>query len=788
MHDHSVENGGSAGVAVNAIAGGTAGIIELCVMYPIDTVKTRMQTLEGRKQGVLTTLKDMIKEEGILRPMRGVGVIAATAGPAHGIYFASYEFVKGQMSKKSSDYLAVAAGTAAVAATIAHDGFVNPAEVIKQRLQMENSPYRNIRECAIGVYKSEGLSAFYKSFGAQLAMNIPFQVIQFVTYEFCRRWSNPEGNIFIHFFNGGVAGSVAAVATTPLDVCKTLLNTQELKVSGMREAMSTVYKISGPAGFFKGTTARILYQAPSVALCWAIFETIGLMRGGRFLAEDSPDNLLNQYNTDTLEDVFLKLSVMQNMNKRRRSSFMQELIGPNGKESDSKISDNESEISGEFGDAIKDDTSVIGVVTTEPLPPDEDLDTTLCESLKFFKPNHMKALIWKNFLWMWRNVGMMLFISGLPVIECIIFCLCIGHDPKGLKFAVFNDELNHTTQSCETVHSGVMGDVYENLACLYLNKLGQRNIEFINTDSEMEAIGLVTKGHAWGALEFSKNYSEVLAERARQGRHATPELLDQSDIKVTMDMSDQQIGYLLRRDIYLAFVDFVEEIANQSNVTNRVALPPIQMKEPIYGDRFPNFTDFAAPGIILTVVFFLSVASTSGAILVERNEGLLERSLVLGITGHEILLGHLVTQFLLMLEQTFLVLIFTFGVFHLTLNGSILTIFFLVALTGLCGMTFGFMVACCCDNERSATYMALGSFLPIVMLCGIIWPIEGMHVSLKFVSLFLPLTKSTESLRSMLQRGWTFANPVVYTGFLSTLAWIGIFMSISVLALKFKKG
>lgn len=59
------------------------------------------------------------------------------------------------------------------------------------------------------------------------------------------------------------------------------------------------------------------------------------MRGGRFLAEDSPDNLLNQYNTDTLEDVFLKLSVMQNMNKRRRSSFMQELIGPNGKESDS---------------------------------------------------------------------------------------------------------------------------------------------------------------------------------------------------------------------------------------------------------------------------------------------------------------------------------------------------------------------------------------------------------------------------------------------------------------------
>lgn len=56
---------------------------------------------------------------------------------------------------------------------------------------------------------------------------------------------------------------------------------------------------------------------------------IGLLRGGRFLAEDSPDNLLQQYNAETLEDVFLKLSVMQNMSKRRRSSFMQELIGVN---------------------------------------------------------------------------------------------------------------------------------------------------------------------------------------------------------------------------------------------------------------------------------------------------------------------------------------------------------------------------------------------------------------------------------------------------------------------------
>lgn len=49
------------------------------------------------------------------------------------------------------------------------------------------------------------------------------------------------------------------------------------------------------------------------------------MRGGKFLAEESPENLLQQYSCDTLEDVFLKLSVIQNKGKRRRSSIVQEI-------------------------------------------------------------------------------------------------------------------------------------------------------------------------------------------------------------------------------------------------------------------------------------------------------------------------------------------------------------------------------------------------------------------------------------------------------------------------------
>lgn len=116
---------------------------------------------------------------------------------------------------------------------------------------------------------------------------------------------------------------------------------------------------------------------------------------------------------------------------------------------------------------------------------------------------------------------------------------------------------------------------------------------------------------------------------------------------------------------------------------------PIRWEKPIYGEPTPNFTDFAAPGVILTIIFFLSVALTSGAMLIERNEGMLERCLVSGVTGIEILFSHVSTQFVIMCGQTTFVLIFSFSIFGLTLNGDILWVILLTVLTGLCGMCFG---------------------------------------------------------------------------------------------------
>ncbi|XP_063787940.1 mitoferrin-1-like [Pseudophryne corroboree] len=272
------------------VAGAVAGILEHSVMYPVDSVKTRMQSLQpdpnAQYRGVMEALRKMVRTEGLFTPLRGINVTMLGAGPAHALYFACYEKMKttigGMIHHAGNSH--VANGVAGSLATVLHDAVMNPAEVVKQRMQMYNSPYKSMLHCIQVISRTEGVGAFYRSYTTQLLMNIPFQAIHFMTYEFTQEQLNPrrQYNPGSHIVSGAIAGAVAAAATTPLDVCKTLLNTQENMalssvnisghLSGMANAIRTVYQLGGMAGYFKGMQARVIYQMPSTAIAWSVYE------------------------------------------------------------------------------------------------------------------------------------------------------------------------------------------------------------------------------------------------------------------------------------------------------------------------------------------------------------------------------------------------------------------------------------------------------------------------------------------------------------------------------------
>lgn len=121
-------------------------------------------------------------------------------------------------------------------------------------MQVHKSEFRSVMTCARTVYRSEGLSAFYVSYPTTLAISIPYNAIQFTVYEQVKRFMNPtrEYSPTSHIVAGAVSGAVAAAATTPLDVAKTILQTRGThkdadirNVRGMADAFRVIWRRDG---------------------------------------------------------------------------------------------------------------------------------------------------------------------------------------------------------------------------------------------------------------------------------------------------------------------------------------------------------------------------------------------------------------------------------------------------------------------------------------------------------------------------------------------------------------
>ncbi|KAJ3092464.1 Fe(2+) transporter, partial [Physocladia obscura] len=285
-HDEEYEAIPNSPTHVNLIAGAIAGITEHTLMFPFDSIKTRMQMITTNPAAIYSSITNAVSRissaEGATALWRGVNSVVLGAGPAHALSFGVYEHFKVVFGADLEGSGLLRPAIAGACSTIAHDGLMTPFDVIKQRLQLSSgSQFSTTLACAKQILRTEGIQAFYVSYPTTLAMNIPFHMIHFSTYEAIKKRMNPCGRYdpFTHCVAGGVAGGLAAGLTTPLDVVKTLLQTRGVSedsgvqaVRGFVGAVRLVAEREGTGGFFKGLGARVLTNVPATAISWTTYE------------------------------------------------------------------------------------------------------------------------------------------------------------------------------------------------------------------------------------------------------------------------------------------------------------------------------------------------------------------------------------------------------------------------------------------------------------------------------------------------------------------------------------
>ena len=73
-----------------------------------------------------------------------------------------------------------------------------------------------------------------------------------------------------------------------------------------------------------------------------------------------------------------------------------------------------------------------------------------------------------------------------------------------------------------------------------------------------------------------------------------------------------------------------------------------------------------SPGIMITVIFTTTIGLTALMFVMEKKEGLHERSFVAGVSTVEIMCGHISVKLLIMIVQIFLMMIITIYAFDVS--------------------------------------------------------------------------------------------------------------------------
>ena len=82
------------------------------------------------------------------------------------MYFSAYEGVKHVLVDGRQGNLPVAHAAAGAVATVGHDGFMTPFDVVKQRMQLgeQGGHHRHFVACMQSIHRKEGTAAFFVSF------------------------------------------------------------------------------------------------------------------------------------------------------------------------------------------------------------------------------------------------------------------------------------------------------------------------------------------------------------------------------------------------------------------------------------------------------------------------------------------------------------------------------------------------------------------------------------------------------------------------------------------------
>jgi ABC-2 type transport system permease protein len=312
----------------------------------------------------------------------------------------------------------------------------------------------------------------------------------------------------------------------------------------------------------------------------------------------------------------------------------------------------------------------------------------------------------KEFLHIFRDYRTLFILFGIPAAQILIFGYAVSMDIKNAGIAILDLSNDEITQ--KLTDKLISSDFF-------------RKTETLLNYNDIDKI--FKKGDTKAVIIYEEGFGKRLIGEGK------------ASLSIIADGSEPNTATLVTNYTMAIVNNFTADLAGPGVKPSIAVIPEVKM---FYNPELKSHFMFV-PGVITLILILICALMTSVTITREKEFGTMEVLLVSPLRPVQIILGKVMPYFILSIINVILILILSWLVFGLPVQGSILLLMAESMLYILMSLTLGILISTVSSNMQQAIFISLiGLMLPTILLSGFIFPLENMPKIYDYVSMILP--------------------------------------------------
>ena len=326
-----------------------------------------------------------------------------------------------------------------------------------------------------------------------------------------------------------------------------------------------------------------------------------------------------------------------------------------------------------------------------------------------------------------RDKRTMLILFGMPVVLMLLFGFAITTDVKNVRTVVVTASMDHLThQAVERLS-----------ASEYFNIVAT-----VGTPREAEQ--MIRHQKADLAIVFGNNFASALNSLTAGGK-----VRKGGGVQMMVDGADPNMAQ--------QWTVYAQSILSQSVGGNHQAMSSpfanILGVRLLYNPQMRSAYNFV-PAIMGMLLMLICAMMTSISIVREKERGTMEVLLVSPVKPLMVIVAKAVPYLILAICILVTILLMARFVLDVPLQGSLVWILLVSMIYILLALSLGLLISNIAQTQLVALLLsAMVLLMPVVMLSGMLFPVESMPVVLQWVSALVPPRYYIEAMRKLMIMG-----------------------------------